>query len=781
MRGDSFRNRVADVLRARYGQADIERKVGGKNADILFLLPYPGGTPIRVAVECKDWATPLRSKHITSIFAEYTPAFEANEIDSLWIVSARSIQAEQKETARTYGIKLRVFTLEGLIDQIIDFSPYLNYLIDEFSRDNLDQYYIMPRTDDGSQLHETITIPWLTQKDSTPIAIIAEYGAGKTSYAKFLAAWLARQALADLFQPKPILLHLGNLTRQQSVRGLINSLFSDEFGIEGYSYRLFNLLLKQGAFIVILDGFDEMKHAMKSRDILANFTMIREFIDGKLSKFILLGRPDPFITIRDELAFKGGIKVGTQIVVDSTKSSFTIIGLDEFDDEELKKFFRSFLLSNYSCQAIKNKLEYINSRLHDIQKMKIMDVVSKPVHAKMLAILTASPHWKIDTTTEYDLFDHFVSEFLHRELSEKEARAPISEVERRAFMEQIAWWLWTKKRRISFTADEVPEYIIGSSRRHFELEDTKEDIIREMLIGSILSRQMSADLVVTKGDVSFYFPHKSYWEFLVAEYIASSRFKSTDMRDFLQGTTPEVLKFLRERNDRGFVDRLYRLVNNYKESFISFGFLEQFTDIFRWNSGEVGRIDTGITTVVTVAAAVSGGHAPFEYLERKLRPMFESHDAELEYAGLMLLNLIVGESKKENHDVIEYLVDKNTKLFIKIIMEVGISTLVNASVEKRRVRPKMRDFLVRIYNDGVQFDANGAKIVFYPSIIAGILKPELSRGIVQYIDFGNLSGMKTVDLKFSELIDKYAHENIRASLQKLINGKKPPLLLSYER
>src|ERR1700716_1597088 len=98
MRGDDLRDKVAKFLSARYGNAKTEAKVSGKDADILFKLPYPGGRPMNIAVECKDWGGPLRSSAITQIYSSYGPAFESNSIDSLWIIAPHPIRAEQRET-----------------------------------------------------------------------------------------------------------------------------------------------------------------------------------------------------------------------------------------------------------------------------------------------------------------------------------------------------------------------------------------------------------------------------------------------------------------------------------------------------------------------------------------------------------------------------------------------------------------------------------------------------------------------------------------------------------
>jgi hypothetical protein len=161
MGGDVFRSRVANVLRTRYGHATEEYNVGGKDADVFFSMPYPGGKPIKIAVECKDWGSALSSRDVTAIYGEYIPAFESRAIDALWIVAQTPIRAQQRETIDQFGIKLRFFTFASLVDQLIDFGPYLEFLKKDFCREGLNEYYIMPRSDNNRDLHREIILKWL--------------------------------------------------------------------------------------------------------------------------------------------------------------------------------------------------------------------------------------------------------------------------------------------------------------------------------------------------------------------------------------------------------------------------------------------------------------------------------------------------------------------------------------------------------------------------------------------------------------------------------------------
>jgi hypothetical protein len=784
--GDEFRDQVARIVRARYGHAATERKVGGKDTDILFSMKYPGGDPIKIAIECKNWGRPLRSKDITSIFHEYAPAFATQEIDSLWIVSPLPVRGEQDETVRSFGLKLRFFTFEALANELIDFSPYLNYLITDFDQDGLRQYYSMPRTDHNVDLHSKIIIPWLSEPDASPLAIVAQYGAGKTSYARFLASYLASRALLSPSAPKPILLQLGSLTRQQSLRSLVNSLFSDEFGIEGYKYGLFKVLLEDGHFVVILDGFDEMKHAMKRRDILANFDSIREFMLEKKSKFILLGRPDPFLSPDDEMVFRGAIKVGNQILSNVAGVKFSVVGLDEFTDEEIKGFLLGFLTK--SPAGGKTDLKYAQKRVEEIREKGLLDVVRRPVHARMLGVLAASPQWQMSGSTEYDLYYHFVSEFLRRELSQKEARAPVPESERYAFMQRIAWWLWTKRKVISFTADQVPERIVASARKYFDAADTDEVILREMLIGSMLGRRITAEFIVEKEAFSFYFPHRSYWEFLVAEYIGAAEITDMEFKELTEGMNSQIAKFLRERVDRSFASRILEAFKKNSQQ-ADLRFRAQLIDAIRWDSDDKEALggtptDFGLASLACTAA-ISGRMAGGRFLDyltgltrlaegRKGKDIIELTTF---YANLFLCsasNLAPGIEERAKSLCIHL----NSKFLLDCVESIGLHFMV-VSVDKSIPVPvpaMVPNSRYHFFNDCVTYSSKGLRteLTFSSDAIATVLARHstVSRDEISIVE----SQFKKTDVKVwtDELLGSTAlsGEMLR-DFRKVLSFRKP--------
>jgi hypothetical protein len=86
-------------------------------------------------------------------------------------------------------------------------------------------------------------------------------------------------------------------------------------------------------------------------------------------------------------------------------------------------------------------------------------------------------------------------------------------------MRLLAWWLWTEKKTRTFAANEIPMDIV----ERFQIPGVPlEGIRRELPVGSIVEERNVGHFLAEKTAGIFYFPHTSFTEFLVADYIMSS-------------------------------------------------------------------------------------------------------------------------------------------------------------------------------------------------------------------------------------------------------------------
>jgi len=204
---------------------DVQREVllGYKKVD-LFFEERRLRSKRRVVVKCKYYRSRLHQHELAQIYANYRPLFESNHVDEILLITlsglSPSAQAMVDQTR-----ELSHLTFLDLQSMLMDFRSYLAGLMNQFRQDGLSSYYIPLKTgasddlqrdaDDGLRIsvnapqnntgNDLETIPgddlklvvlrWLKADSKRPLALLAGYGMGKTTFARRLSYILARRHL----------------------------------------------------------------------------------------------------------------------------------------------------------------------------------------------------------------------------------------------------------------------------------------------------------------------------------------------------------------------------------------------------------------------------------------------------------------------------------------------------------------------------------------------------------------------------------------------------------
>jgi hypothetical protein len=540
--GNEFRDRIGSLLRTRYDNVRTEVNLSAKKADIYFEIKHGPRRTIRTAVECKDWARGLTRDDVRTIVADYQPALNKNEIDELWIISAQT----PAPGARTYVESYSTFQLMTALEfeqSIIDFIPLITFLKTDFHEDRISKYFIAPNYYVGptekADLHRHIS-QWLASETPKPIALWGGYGMGKTSYARFLAAALAERSLADYQNPLPILINLGEFTTAPNIEALISSQLTNYYGVRHFSSSAFNQLNKSGRFILIFDSFDEMKFAMAPNDF-AYFSAELRKLSQDNPRLILLGRPDVIESDEDAQRLLTSKMQSHHLVVRADDApDFENVRLAFLSVDQYFALVEGFLRTEQSSGS--NDTETIQFHLKKVADLNLGDILERPVQAKMLAEILTDLDPSAESLSRFSLYDIFIRKILRRE-EEKAARRFISIENRLRFMRHLAWWLWTAKRTRTFTSLDIPLEII----QKFQIAGIELDALRrELLVGSIVEERNVGRLLSEKLAGVFYFPHTSFTEFLVADYLMSDEFSENEADRIPHALIGEVPTFLSE-------------------------------------------------------------------------------------------------------------------------------------------------------------------------------------------------------------------------------------------
>lgn len=542
--GNEFRDSVKRLIELTPGCTNVqtEFQVGTQPVDIYY-EERTSFRKLRVACECKDYGHPLTKDLIAkNIYPRYQPLLVNNFVDAVRIIAPLDLGAVAEAYVRECGFSFH--TVDQLESEIMDFRPYMRALRTAFADDGLDQYYVSPTLDGDDGLEEAID-SWIAGPSSQPIAILAGYGMGKTSFARRLAYVLAERALKDPRARIPILIPLSEISSEQTLSGLLGKLFTAQHSIPSYHYNTFNELNRRGRFVTILDGFDEMKHTISWADFKLNFIELNR-LHGTNARVLLLGRPSALLSEDQELfVLRGKRRAGNQIFTVTGAPEYVQIRLREFSSTQAIDFIRRYATYRSSAHsAIRSEpLEKVDieARIESIRTdPEMMGLVTRPVQAKMLADLSIDPEVQWRSFSRYALYREFIGRITEREAL-KPTRSTFHQEDRLSFARRVAWWTWRRASSSGFNIAELPDLLLGSAPS--ETGATTEGVKRDLVSGSILEKKA--------GD-SFYFPHRSFLEFLVAEYIGIEA-GPTELEEVSSALTREIVDFIRESDNAAHI------------------------------------------------------------------------------------------------------------------------------------------------------------------------------------------------------------------------------------
>ena len=286
-----------------------------------------------------------------------------------------------------------------------------------------------------------------------------------------------------------------------------------------------------------------MKHAMSAVEFKTQIEELRPLISPKKAKVILLGRPSAFLSHEEQYEIlQGARRLGPAWRRLPDWPQFNEYDLLGFTPEERKNFVRRYLEYNGSRQTTPTPRDWIAKRIDEVNTLADQDpdIFEKPVHAKILTDLATDRQVDLGflrgNLTRWHLYKAFFSALAERE-NQKDARRAMRDDRRINFLRDLAFWLWTQKSgATAFSIHELPESLFErayAADEDFDIKATK----REFLAGPFLEKKTGA---------TYYFSHRSFAEFLVAEYMTLHPPSGQSHQLYSQLCTSGVLAFLQD-------------------------------------------------------------------------------------------------------------------------------------------------------------------------------------------------------------------------------------------
>jgi NACHT domain len=298
--GESLRDSIAQLLRMKYQTVVVEKRLKTTTADVFFIDDTNQLFQRKIAIEAKDWQRGLSSKEIADIYNLYAPSLINREVDFLWIIGRNPLLSSPQLSVESL-MNVIYSTFDEFQASLMNFTGLLRNNIVIYQHDDAFSDFIETRVRDRNETLLHYVTGWL-ESDYSGLIIYGGYGLGKTTFSLYLASLLSQKYLDKEFRRIPIRISLSGMYSKQDLVALICSTLGGGDGgtpVRDFSYGLFLEMNRTGQYLLILDGFDEMRHAMDLDDFVYIFEQIKPLFRGQ-AKIIILGRPDSFLSSEEE-------------------------------------------------------------------------------------------------------------------------------------------------------------------------------------------------------------------------------------------------------------------------------------------------------------------------------------------------------------------------------------------------------------------------------------------------------------------------------------------------
>ncbi|MFZ3169745.1 MAG: trypsin-like peptidase domain-containing protein [Candidatus Methanoperedens sp.] len=376
---------------------------------------------------------------------------------------------------------------------------------------------------DAKNLMEHVTEVWLPDESKSVLAILGEFGSGKTIFCHKLAYILAQRIKKKEEAVRiPILINLGNYSEYNDIQQLLIENLRRKYELPIEAYYQFEILLRSGKLLLILDGFDEMTMRANKAKMFDNFREIMSLITEN-AKIIITSRTHYFRSTSEEkkiLMRRREPEYFNSLLKEKLDEEQTdIVYLKDFSDQDIRNYLHSKLGEGWKDTYAKiNSPEFYN--LIDLAKRPIfLDVIVKTVPDPSVVI----KEQKVTGTKLYDLYTIkcLENESQNRKLNPEET---IKLAENLGFQMYVS----------NFPYIECTETSIKVGERFVLKEPNLSELFRRCA------------LFKRAGNEQFTFIHKSFLEFFVAKKIIRDILDHNHSSYITEYLTPEINRYLFE-------------------------------------------------------------------------------------------------------------------------------------------------------------------------------------------------------------------------------------------
>lgn len=456
----------------------------------------------------------LLEKNIKDIFIELSSYYTILNPEKVIVVS--NVRASANALAFAKTKRITIIKKESLLNQLVNFTSYVEENIKEFLESDLGKYYIS-QTGSDIEDYESIKLSSFDEYLHRPlsnyvddlffkhkkrrIALLGNFGVGKTSFCKFYFYHLLLQYKEDSSRRIPVYLNLKEFRSGLDIHQVLTNHLQRQPGID-LSYNLFLELQRLGRFIFILDSLDEM--ATKVDRIVINENL------RELDRLSEDGNNLYLISCRTHFFHE---KISEDILED-----YEVVFLTEWGRTELVEYMKKRFSDDWESQL--NKFDNIKG---------LSELSTTPMFLEMIlrSLSELDENEVIDLTK---LYRSYTNDWIIKQ--SKRRGSVMSASQRESFTKTMAELL----------------FIENKSELHFsELHKIAQNIsgYKDATRIDYFDTDARTSTFITKSSEGFYgFRHRSFLEYFCSQAIVSAIEKEDGNLLSLRSIPKEILIFL---------------------------------------------------------------------------------------------------------------------------------------------------------------------------------------------------------------------------------------------
>lgn len=558
--GADFESYVARLYEALGFRVDTNVSVAGQQVDILAETFIPGVGTARLLIECK-WRDKksITNQEVFEFLAMLKALRPKSQITRGVMVTNSGFSQDAMRVGLDNRENLELLTIIDLENQMFDLRRTLQTYVDTYESSQIFTSYVPLRATYHKAGHdknarpsadiEATLISWIDSEEVDFVSVLADYGAGKTTLMLRLKYFFAKRFLVDGRAVKPLFVPLKKVHNYDGLESFLKAVIVMEFERD-IPLAVFWRALKEGEFVIFLDGFDEAVTESDRENRRDSFLRLTPLV-GQGSKVILTCRPSYFVSSKEHeelVATINSNEAPLGIVPDGTTHRFgdhgemtramalktsllsrlggynplvhmrsatsRVVKLELFEEKQIDIYLRRFdseyrTRFKFSWQEIKNRL----ASIYDLQ-----DLMSRPILLAMVNETVLSGGISINSdvssfgpSTLYEVYTTFK---LDTDWLKGQSRQLIPREHRAALAEAIAVGMF-ERGSLEIGYDDL----LDLARRGFPFRD---DVMNDLqgLSPAVVAADLQVCTFLTRsGEGVFRFSHRSFVEFFVARHL----------------------------------------------------------------------------------------------------------------------------------------------------------------------------------------------------------------------------------------------------------------------